>query len=530
MKLRDYQMNMVKSISKSIQDGNRKLLVYGPTGCGKTIISKFICESIVKRGKTVMFTVPRRKLAIQTQEKFGRGNVLMGADSIDNNDAVTIASVNTLHSRKHKKHYDYIIIDEVHHAHDSAFVDYIMETWKKSIIIGLSATPIDQRGYLLEGWDCVIKEVTMRQLVDEKFLVDFEIFSTLLAPATEALREVDGDYSMQDAGDVASTQIIIKDVVQRWEEFAKKKKTLVFACNIKHAEILRDSFREYNYTAECIHSKMPDKEIQKIFDWFANGNITILINVDMATFGFDEPSIECLLFARPTKSLRLYKQMIGRGSRIFEGKEHCIMIDGANVLADCGMPLDEIKFTRKPTISTRVDKLAGIKQDTESTAERPELPAERQAYLKKISKLIDLYADKKYLKEADLQNDVKKYLKRTNLFWWRQNSGVLFTDGRYVHFTDRKGLPDISCFYHGIYVGMELKLPKGRLTEYQKQTLPEMIDNGLLIFFVESVVDVFEIIEHLEEHIRDVDGNYIMDKKVFDMPEKQKQYRRRHKI
>ena len=531
MKLREYQTKMIDSIVKNIVVGNKRILVYGPTGCGKTIISKSICERIAKKGKSVMFTVPRRKLAIQTQEKFGRGNILMGADSIDNGDSITIASINTLHSRKHKKHYDYIILDEVHHAHDSEYINYIMKTWKDSIVIGLSATPVDQKGYLLEGWDCIVKEVTMRQLVDEKFLVDFEIYSTLLHPDTTKVQERDGDYNMEQTGELASSQLILSGLVNKWEELAKRKKTLVFACNIKHAEIVRDSFREYNYTAECVHSKMDEKEIQKIYKWFSNGNIEILINVDMATFGYDEPSIECLLFARPTKSMRLYKQMVGRGSRSHPGKTHCIMIDGGNVIAECGMPLDEIEFIRKPVVSKKVDHLAGITQSSENTVERADLPAEKQAYLKKISKLIDLYADKEYIREKDLQADVKTFLKKTQLFHWRQNSGVLYQDGRYIHFTDRKGLPDIACFYKGIYVGIELKLPCGRLTEAQAETLPEMIDRGLVVFFAQTVVDVFEIIEHLEKNIYEEDGKtVILDGLLNDIPETQKAYRRRHKI
>ena len=80
---------------------------------------------------------------------------------------------------------------------------------------------------------------------------------------------------------------------------------------------------------------------------------------------------------------------------------------------------------------------------------------------------------------------------------WRQNSGKLFKEGRWVHFTDKNGLPDITLIYKGVYIGLELKLPKGRLTKYQQVTLPELSYNGIQYFIIQNVIDLFEVLEKL---------------------------------
>jgi len=221
--------------------------------------------------------------------------------------------------------------------------------------------------------------------------------------------------------------------------------------------------------------------------------------------------------------------MVGRGIRIHEGKEKCLMIDCANVIVDNGYPTDPIPFIKKPIVNETVDKIARVERDTDGSINEEE-DLERIDYLKKIGSLVDLYKDKVYAKEQDLVDDCKKILKRAGYFMWRQNSGKLFKEGRWVHFTDKNGLPDITLVYKGVYIGLELKLPKGRLTKYQQVTLPELSYNGIQYFIIQNVIDLFEVLEKVRANIVNHEDGVIIKDGLKELSETQIRYRDKYKL
>jgi hypothetical protein len=221
--------------------------------------------------------------------------------------------------------------------------------------------------------------------------------------------------------------------------------------------------------------------------------------------------------------------MVGRGIRIHEGKDKCLMIDCANVIVDNGYPTDPIPFIKKPIVNETVDKIARVERDTDGSINEEE-DLERIDYLKKIGSLVDLYKDKVYAKEQDLVDDCKKILKRAGYFMWRQNSGKLFKEGRWVHFTDKNGLPDITLVYKGVYIGLELKLPKGRLTKYQQVTLPELSYNGIQYFIIQNVIDLFEVLEKVRANIVDHEDGVIIKDGLKELSETQIRYRDKYKL
>lgn len=155
---------------------------------------------------------------------------------------------------------------------------------------------------------------------------------------------------------------------------------------------------------------------------------------------------------------------------------------------------------------------------------------ERIEYLEKIGSLIDLYANKVYKKEQDLVDDCRTILKRAGFYLWRQNSGKANIQGRWVTFTDRNGLPDITLIYKSVYIGLELKLPKGRLTKGQKETLLEFVQNKTMFFIVENVIDLFEALESVQNNIIDTDDGVLIKNELFELSEKQKKYRQKYKL
>jgi len=526
MKLRQYQEYAKNKLRESLNK-HTKVLLAAPTGFGKTVLAKSIIQSVMDNQKSVLFCVPRRKLAVQSQKSFGFGNLILGADTFDNGSLCDIASLQSFYSRKINKKYDLILIDECHYAHGSEYINYIFETYPRTKIIGLSATPLDENGYLLQGYDDIVDVVQVKELIDLGFLTDIELYATQNQPDTNKLKLDNGDYNIQQSSELMCQDEVLSNGLNEWFRLAKTLKTIVFATDINHCRVLTHKFNELGFNAVSVHSEMKEFQIKQAYEDFNKNEAKILVNVDMATFGFDEPSIECMLFLRPIKSLRLYKQMVGRGIRTFEGKAKCLMLDCANVIHDNGLPLDPIIWKKKPIINKIVDKQLGIERETSGQI-KTESKKQRVEVLQKVGSLIDLYAEKVYNKEQELVDDCKKILERAGFYSWRQNSGKAYIDGRYVTFTSKNGLPDISLVYKSVYIGLELKLKNGRLTPAQKQTLPEFLDNKVTFFFIENVIDLLEAMDLVMSNIKSEKAIVSFSQDFAIKSEKQQFYRRKY--
>ena len=529
MQLRDYQIEIINSLRRKLRNNNR-ILVYAPTGAGKTIISKWIIKEIISKKATCLFTTPRIKLATQTRDKFGFGNLILGNKTKNFNSLCTIASVQSLYSRKIKDNFKYIFIDECHFAHDSEYLRYIFNNYPKSKIIGLSATPIDEKGFLLSGYDDIVNVVGVKDLIEKRHLTDVDVYTSKNQPDFSKVEIINGDYNQQQTTKVLQENQVLKNTLDEWFRIANKKKTIVFATDIEHAEKLKKGFEALTYNVNIVHSKLSEKKIEENYLEFSKNPIGILINVDMATFGFDEPSIECMLFARGIKSLRLYKQMVGRGIRTYEGKSKCLMIDCANVVLDNGYPTDEIAFVKRPVVNKTIDKLANIERNTDGSINLEKTTKDRIDYLENIGSLLDLYKDKNYKKEQDLVDDCRKIIERAGFYSWRQNSGKAYIEGRWVHFSTKNGLPDITLFYLGVYIGLELKLPHGKLTKHQKETLPEFNINKICFFIIENVLDLFESLDKIKDNIVKIEKGVLITDSLFDLSEQQEKYRKKYKL
>ena len=234
--------------------------------------------------------------------------------------------------------------------------------------------------------------------------------------------------------------------------------------------------------------------------------------------------------ASPTKSWRKYIQAVGRGVRLHPGKDKCIFLDCANAIDEHGLPTDKRKFIFKAKISRIIDRELNI-ENYEGIKTSEVIPEHKKMFLRKIGSLLDLYDGKIYTKENDLQDDVNRFLEKTDWFWWRQNSGKMFRDNRWIHFASKSGLPDSTLFYNmsSIYIGIELKLRgKGRLTDHQKQTLPEMVQKGCFVFFAHSVYEVYQIIKHVEINVNISNDGVFVKNSIYNLPEWQKKHYKKY--
>jgi|GEM_PF-2509745 len=354
--LRDYQEQIIREVKEAFQGGSQYVCATAPTGAGKTVISFALVKDLVEQGKRVLFVVNREELVFQTVDKFHgiRQHLSIlkaGYETMYNpKKQIQIAMLQTWHARKIAElEPDYIFIDEIHDGWGAKRVSELLETYPDTKVLGLTATPIDEKGFLLPGFNKYIQTVQVCELIEKGHLVQPEVYAPVQLDLSE-VRTTGNDYNEKDLDKILTQVKEVENVVRQYQKFADGLKAIVFANTIEHAEALKGAFLKSGHNAEVIHSKLQDlkNERKRLIGDFKNGTTPILINVGILTTGFDEGSVECVLLARPTKILRLYIQIAGRGLRTHPGKEKCLFLDCANIVQMHGYPDDIRIFEHKP--------------------------------------------------------------------------------------------------------------------------------------------------------------------------------------
>ena len=541
--LREPQQIVFDKIRNKIGAGKKRILVLAATGFGKTILSYVITKNALQKGNRVLFTSHRIQLAGQTKDKFSdlKPSYLQGnSKGFDRENMLQIATIQTLLNNDIEEP-KIIIIDEVHYAYNSVLIQSLFTKFPNSIFIGLSATPVDDKGYLLEGFDTIIDDYQTSDLIALKWLVPFVVYSPIKIDLS-GVKIKGNDYANDELEKVVNIDNINRSIVENYTKLGENRKFLCFCVNKKHAHDLQLSFYSAKIATEIITADTSDVERNAIFERFKKGETKGILNIEILTAGFDDPSVSLIILAEPSKSWKNYIQRCGRGIRLLgqsyeesvkNGKKDCIILDCSGAVLEHDLPDIRHKFEFNKKISKVLDKELKLDETQESRIEIINtISVEKQIYLKKIGSLLDLYESKIYTKESELQDDVNSFLKKTGFFWYRQNSGKAFIDGRYVHFASKSGLPDNTVFFPhtSFYFGLELKLKKGYLTEHQKVTLPEMTENKVLFFIIESVFDAYKAIEHVEKNITSNGNETIIKSSIYDLDERQTSLRNKLKL
>jgi superfamily II DNA or RNA helicase len=536
-----HQEIVVGKIRQSAKEGKKKILVFAATGFGKTIISYDIIKNAISRGNSVLFTSHRITLAEQSAEKFSDLNpeYLQGDQKEVSSDyKILVATLQTLMNTEITAP-KIVVIDEVHYAYESNYIQSLFSRFPDAIFIGLSATPVDERGFLLDGFDVIIDDYQTSDLIDMGFLTPFKIFAPMSID-TSSVRMKGDDYDEKELEKVINKSDINDSIVSNYIKFGEQRKFICFCVNEKHCNDLKNAFYRLGILTEVISAKTSKKKRDEILDKYSRNEIHGLLSIEILTAGFDDQTVRCVILATVSKSWRKYIQMCGRGIRLWgksiqesiqNGKPDCVLLDCAGNIEEHGLPTDRKILTFKKKISKVIDRELGLDTDNEKR-QSVVMTEEKQVYLKKIGSLLDIYEGKVYNSEAKLQEDANKYLDKTGWFYWRQNSGSAFMDGRWVSFTSKPGLPDNALFLGGtsLYIGIELKLPKGYLTPNQKITLPQMISNGILVFICESIYDIYKAIEHVESNVIQTEEYTMIMNTIYELPERQLELRRKLKL
>lgn len=361
MELRPYQIDIINQTIHS----DKSTLIQVPTGGGKTVIARAIIDHLIhEQYKQVLFVAPKIILMEQTAKVFRNLNahVVHGTRNYNKKQKVLVSTIQT--ACKRDINPDIIIIDEVHFGFDGKMLETLLKDKPHTRIIGLSATPYDQNGKLLQGFDLILNHYDMKYMIDNRYLVNLKSKKLVKILNLDKVNVTGGDYNLKALSKIMCTNRTVLEIVDSTGEYIfHYKKTIVFAVDIDHAELLAQAYRDRGLITEAVHSNLPKETALKYIKAFEKGDIKVLVSVAMLTTGFDVPDTDIAVIARPTKSQNLYKQMVGRVLRTVEDgtKTHALLLDCGNVIDELGDPLDPIreKQTKENSKSSKKCEICG---------------------------------------------------------------------------------------------------------------------------------------------------------------------------
>ena len=376
IQLRDYQTEAAKKLVKSISQGNKKILFCACTSFGKTILMLDFANRVADRGMKTLVIVNRHELLEQTIDKQEKDRQVGYLDANDfcPSSTLNVAMLQTLGIRLKQEFYqewldsfDFIFFDEIHcFARGNVFKTICELKNDNAVVIGVSATPLNNRNYLLEGFDDYVKGADTYDLLQLGYLVKPETYvSDIFDFSKVKINKTTNDYDLEGLDDVIINADKMDKILEGWLPY-KHLKTVAFFQSVNSAERYANFFRLNGIKSEVLSGKTPTDERIRILNDFRSGKIQILTNCNVLTAGFDEPSIECIILLNKTKTLSKFLQSCGRGLRLCPeiNKEKVIILDF------CGN-----SFMHMPCDAIREYKFAPPKKEKDDDFDEIQCPA-----------------------------------------------------------------------------------------------------------------------------------------------------------
>ena len=372
-KLRDYQVKAINDIKKTWESGEKNILMVLPTGSGKSLV---IAEILKKNKGNAILCAHRAEIICQLsltlasldvyhniitsyntvwsiaqthKQVLGSDKFLFGVPS------VTIVSIDAMRKQKEqwyqRNNFNLLIIDEGHHVLRKNKWGIFASNFNDINSLLLTATPVrsDRKG-LCKSLDGIIDKMIVgpstSSLIKQGFLVDYKIYAPKCKiDLSEVSSTASGDYNIKKLQKAVHESTITGDIVKHYKKIANGKKAVVFTVSREENEIICNEFNNEGIKARVIDGETNPIVRSNIIQEFKNGDIKILVNVDILGEGTDVPEMEVVIMARPTKSLGLYLQQFGRCLRPAPGKTHGIVIDHVNNVMSLGLPDDDRKWS-----------------------------------------------------------------------------------------------------------------------------------------------------------------------------------------
>jgi superfamily II DNA or RNA helicase len=419
--LYNYQKGAIDKIFERFEDcpSDYHLLYQLPTGGGKTIIFSEIVRQYLKlKKKKVVVLTHRIELCNQTSKvlsDFGVLNKVVNSKaSLDDQEQYScfVAMVETLNNRLLDDKLDIsdvglVIIDE---AHYNSFTK-LLKFFSSSFILGVTATPLSSNINLpmTDNYDELIVGESISELIKNNFLARANLY-TYNVGLTSLIVGANGDYTVKSSEELYTNNDMLSKLLLAYEERCLNQKTLIFNNGINTSLIVYDTFKKAGFNVRHLDNTATKKQRSETLKWFKETPDAILTSVSILTTGFDEPTVKCIMINRATKSLTLYYQMIGRGSRLLKDKNIFEVIDLGNNFyrfGEWGSDIDWHKIFRNP-----MNYLDSIQSDEEIEGRfRYEMPDELKELFSN-SENIHFDVDKTYVESIKKGKSSKTVLEK----------------------------------------------------------------------------------------------------------------------
>ncbi|MFL0201065.1 DEAD/DEAH box helicase family protein [Exiguobacterium acetylicum] len=327
------QEEALQALRETMEEGRTRALAVLATGLGKTYLSAFFAGDFTR----VLFLAHQKELLLQAERSFQKVNsacqtgFYIGSDrTVTETTEIVFASVQTLAQKRHLEQFatdqfDLIIVDEFHHAAATSYRK-IIDHFTPRFLLGLTATPdrMDGADVYAICHHNVAFQMHFTAAIAEGFLTPFHYYGIHDTIDYSQIRRIGRTY---DASQLEHRQLdreVADNIYHSWEKH-RQTKTIGFCSSIKQAEYLVQVFRDKGTTAFALTGQTTNRA--KYMRAFEQGEIDVLFTVDLFNEGVDIPKVDTLLFCRPTESVAIYTQQIGRGLRLAQDKSHCVIID-----------------------------------------------------------------------------------------------------------------------------------------------------------------------------------------------------------
>lgn len=342
MLLRPYQIEAIDKMREMMSRGCRSVLYQGATGSGKTLLTAFMLKTCVEKNKKAFFICHRRELVKQSIRAFGQLELPYGVISAgwweDKKKPIQIASIQSLIRRHHKYAKPNLIVwDEAHHL-GAASWQKLHAQYPGAYHIGLTATPCRLDGKGLGGFfKEMLRGPSVASLIDAGYLSKYRLFAPS-SISTQGIHTQMGDFNKSELNIAADRPTITGDAISHYQRLASGKRAVVFCVSIEHSKHVVAQFQAAGIQAEHVDGETPMEVRDNAIRRFCDGTLKVLSNVELFGEGFDVPNIEAAILLRPTQSLGLYLQQIGRALRPAVGKSEAIIMDHAGNCQRHGFP------------------------------------------------------------------------------------------------------------------------------------------------------------------------------------------------
>jgi len=419
--LRPYQEATLDAIAAALRKGTTRQLVKSPTGTGKTVTFAALLrwpaivdwlKQFPSNERRMLVIAHREELLDQAAEKIHRANpnLLITIDQAgrvaSRESDVVIASIQTLAARQFARldrlldtmRFRIVIVDEAHHAaaptyrtalvrlgflphieasaeqniegtteQEAARIERALADWNKvaprdQLLLGLTATP--NRSDAI-GLGCVFETLVysygLRQAIDDHWLVPLTPWAIETRECLDAIHLQRGDFNQRELADTVNTPARNDLAVSAWTEYAYDRPTLAFTVDVQHAHDLADRFRAHGIHATPLSGETDKDDRRAMLAAFQHGDLPVITNCMVLTEGTDLPRASCILHCKPTRSATLYEQMTGRGLRLFDGKQDCVVLDLGDLSKKHSLQTAAVLYGLPPKLKTegqRLDKLA----------------------------------------------------------------------------------------------------------------------------------------------------------------------------